>query len=358
MGTVTARARVLDVPGDGEGVNRHFLEQGWTDGLPIVPPTEAAVAAMLDWTDRDPAEALGAMPPEWAPATVEGVAINAVMAGCRPEYFPVVLAAVRAVLDPDYNLYGIQATTNPVTPFLVVNGPVRGELGINGGAGCLGPGWPANATIGRAVRLCLLNLGGGRPGVLDRATHGQPGKYTMCIAENEEENPWGPLHVHRGFAAATSTVTVLAPCGTQNIIDQCSTTAQSLLMTLCHAAAYVGSNNIFLGGEPTLVLCPEHAALLHRGGFTRRDVARFLYDHARTALAAFSPENVEGMLRRRRPRLFDGLPGHFLVPIAEAPEHFHLIVAGGPGPHSLFMPSFGQTTRAITVPIERPARRP
>jgi hypothetical protein len=348
------RAKLIEVDGDFDTVNDYYEARGWSDGLPLVPPTEQRVGAMLEQTDLDPEHFLGTMPPLWAPVTVEHVAINAVMAGCRPAYFPVVLAAIEAVLDPAYNLYAVQATTNPVTPLVLINGPIRKELNLNAGAGCLGPGWRANATIGRALRLCMLNLGGAAPGPIDKATQGQPGKFSFCTAENEEENPWGPFHVHRGFSADDSTVTLLAPTGTQNMIDSASATAAGLLMTFVSAMSYVGSNNVFLAGEPTLLLGPEHAARLHQGGLDRTALCRFLYDHARVPLQEFSPDLRREFLERRRTDQFlAGVPDHYAIPLTDAPENFHIVVAGGPGQHSIFMPSFGGPTKAVTVRIKR-----
>ena len=194
-------SEVLELPDSLEAVEAHFRAQGWTDGLPIVPPTEARVATMLAGIDADPDHVVGKIPPLWAEATVEKVAINAVMAGCGPEAMPVLVAALEAMLDPVFNLYGVQATTHPVAPLLIVHGPAAARLGMHAGAGVFGPGNRANATLGRAVRLCLWNLGGARPGQGDMATQGSPAKYTYAIAERVEASPWGPLHASLGFDA-------------------------------------------------------------------------------------------------------------------------------------------------------------
>ena len=187
-------------PGAWEEIDAHYQERGWTDGLPIVPPTEAAVAAFLAHTDRDPREILGVLPPRQGEATVERVAVNAVMAGCRPAYFPVVLAAVEALADPLFNLDSVQATTHPVAPLIVVNGPIAREIGLHAGGNAFGQGFHANVTIGRAIRLVLTNVGGGLPGSGDRATQGSPAKIAYCIAENEADNPWGAA-ARRGVPA-------------------------------------------------------------------------------------------------------------------------------------------------------------
>ena len=194
-----ARAALIEVPGDLDEFNRFFHERRWSDGMPVIPPTAERVARMLRATRRAPAEIAASIAPAFGTATVERIAINAVLAGCYPEYLPVLIAAAEAVAAPEFNLQSIQTTTNPVTVWLIVNGPIARHLGVNSGINCLGPGAWANATLGRALRLILQNIGGGLPGDMDRATHGQPGKYTFCCAENEEANPWEPLHVERGL---------------------------------------------------------------------------------------------------------------------------------------------------------------
>ncbi|MBA3367867.1 MAG: hypothetical protein H0T99_04235 [Geodermatophilaceae bacterium] len=199
---------LLTIEGEISDVFDYYEAQGWTDGLPVVPPTEAAVAAALEYTDLAPDDVLGKIPATRAEATVHAVAVNAVMAGCKPEYLPVVISAIRGLAHPDFNAYGIQATTNPVAVLVVVNGPIAEELGFNGKGNCLGQGFRANATVGRAVRLCMINIGGGAPQTMDKATQGQPGKYGMCIAENEEESPWDPFHVERGYDKETRAVSV------------------------------------------------------------------------------------------------------------------------------------------------------
>lgn len=334
-----------------EAVNRLFYARNWTDGLPIVPPTEERVHELLAHTDREPAEVLGRIPPKWAEATVELVAINAVMAGCLPEYMPVVLAAVEAVADEEFNLYSLQATTNPVAPLLVVNGPLAEELDINSAGNALGQGWRANATIGRALRLVMMNVGGGLPQRLDKATQGQPGKYSFCIAENEADSPWEPLSVERGFERGVSTVTAFAAVGTHNILDLAARNAEELLMTLISASATVGTNNSYMGGGPLFALCPEHAAILAQDGFSKAEVKRYLYEHARIPLHAFSKSNIDDMLRKRRPKWVT--PGDLQgsVTIADAPEEIWVIVVGGAGPHSCFIPSFGEGSRPVTRAI-------
>ncbi|MCH9018349.1 MAG: hypothetical protein IIB89_11395, partial [Chloroflexi bacterium] len=187
----------IEMVDEFEAVQRMYLERGWTDGLPVVPPTPERVETMLAAAGLPPGDVLAELPPTWGAATVEKLAVNAVMAGCLPEYLPVLIAAVEAISDPVFNLYAIQATTHPCAPLMIINGPIRSALGLNSSSGAYGPGWRANATIGRALRLVLLNVGGAHPGVGDMSTQGAPSKFSYCVAENEEENPWQPLHVDR-----------------------------------------------------------------------------------------------------------------------------------------------------------------
>src|SRR5439155_899490 len=201
-----------------EAVLAEFCKREWCDGLPIVPPTEARVRAMLG--GRDPEKSIGAMPPLWRQATLEKLAVNAVMAGCEAAYFAIIVAAVEAMLDPVFNLYGVQATTHPVAPLVVVNGPYGKAIGVHGGQGCFGPGFRANATIGRAVRLILLNVGGAWPGRGDMATQGSPAKFSYCIAENEDASPWAPM-------CDGDTVTVYGGEPPHNVNDHVSTSASS-----------------------------------------------------------------------------------------------------------------------------------
>ena len=340
----------LELPdSDPTEVNSYFLEQGWTDGLPIIPPTEPAVERMLSLTDRSLDDVIGVMFPNAADATIHAIAVNAVMAGCRPEYFPVVVAAIEAITDEKYNLFGVQATTNPATPFLVVNGPLAQELGFNSKGNCFGPGAQANATVGRAVRLCMISIGGGLSQLLDKATLGQPGKYGMCIAENEDESPWEPHHVERGFGTETSTVSVFTVTGTQNIFEMAAQTAAGLLKNLASSCAYVGMHNVQFGGGPVLVFCPEHAALLASGGFTKQDVKRILYETARVRVEDFPEETLRSVVRVRRPKWFWSDIPSAGIPLADTPDDITILVAGGPGTHSIMLPrsSIGGDSRII-----------
>jgi hypothetical protein len=341
---------ILTIEGDLTDVYEYYLEKGWTDGLPIVPPTEELVAAALEYTDLDPGDSLGRLPATRADATVHNVAVNAVMAGCKPEYLPVVIAAIRGLTVPDFNTFGIQATTNPVAPLVVVNGPIAKELEFNSKGNIFGPGFRANATVGRAVRLCLLNIGGGVPQTMDKSTQGQPGKYGLCIAENEEESPWEPFHVERGYDSETSAVSVVSITGTQNILDLASRNAEGILRTFASSCATVGHQNVQLGGGPLIVMCPEHAQIIAAGGFSKQDVKEFLYEHSRVKLSEFPPETLKGMVKHRRPRRYHSDNPDSYVPLADSPGEIQIVVAGGAGPHSVVSPSFGEATM---VPVHQ-----
>ncbi|HEV3364005.1 MAG TPA: thioredoxin family protein, partial [Acidimicrobiia bacterium] len=206
-----------------------FFERGWTDGLPVVPPTPARVLRMLEGTTRAPDDVVATVGPDFADCTVEKAAVNAVMAGCKPEYFPVVLAAVEAACTDQFNMHGLLCTTWFCGPVIIVNGPIATEIGMNSGVNALGQGNRANATIGRALQLVIRNVGGGRPGEIDRATLGSPGKYTFCFAEDEAGSPWEPLSVERGMPASASTVTLFAGEGPRGVADQLSRTPESLV---------------------------------------------------------------------------------------------------------------------------------
>ncbi len=331
-----------------EAVGEYYYEQGWTDGLPIVPPSPQRVEAMLAWTDRAAADELGEVPPRRALATVEAVAINAVMAGCRPEYLPVLIAAVEAMLVERVDLVAVQTTTHPVSPLLIVNGPIARELGVNCAYGLFGPGWRANATIGRAIRLILLNIGGGLPGLFDHATHGQPSKYTYCIAENEQDNPWEPLHVERGFDPEVSTVTVV-PCESPHELnDHSSRHSDGLLITYANGMGTMATNNAYMYGEPVLCLGPEHAAILAQDGHDKQSIRDYIFEHARVPREIWTRGGCYNEKMNA-----DDFPGATAIPFIERPEDLIVIVAGGPGRHSVWMPTVGNIAMSATKPITR-----
>lgn len=346
----TQRAQRVEVPADLEAFNDLCEQRRWSDGLPLVPPTVERVERMLRYSGRMPTEVVAAIAPGFGVATVERVAINAVMAGCRPEYLPVLLAAVEAVADRRFNLQGIQATTNPVTPWIVVNGPIAREIGVNGRLNCLGQGTPANATIGRALRLVLQNIGGALPGEMDRATHGQPGKYAFCCAENETESPWEPLHVERGLAPGESAVTVIGAAGTLNMNSHAKDAAD-LLRVIADSMTFPTSNDYHFGGQPWVILSPEHAEVLKLAGLTKAEVKRRLWEQSMLLAARFAAKDYARARHTRGPEL-GAVEPHTRLPISVTAEDIGIVVAGGPGTHSVYVPTFGQTravTRAVRI---------
>jgi hypothetical protein len=328
-----------------------MFARGWTDGLPVVIPTAEKVAAMVAACGRDAADPIGPFPPRWRRATIEKVAINAVMAGCRPEYFPVVLAALDAALDNDCQLYGIQTATNTTAPLFIVNGPIVKEIDINARGNVFGQGARANATIGRAVQLVLRNIGGDLPGETDMSTHGQAGKFGACIAEAEDESPWSPFHVDIGFAAADSTVTVIGASAPQNIFTYGCETGQDILEHFIGAALGLGHNNIIFPTGPLFVVSPEHAATMARDGIGKKDIQNALFERARIPLARFAARSVRG-LHHRRERWFAEVGDADHIGIADRPQDVHIVVAGGAGIHSLFVPT-AFSHRPVTRRIAR-----
>ena len=295
-------------------------DRGWSDGLPVIPPTELRVAAMLAGTSRDPLEVVGILPPRRGEATVHAIAVNAVMAGCVPGHMPVLIAAVRAIAHPEFNLSGVNATTHPVSLFLLVSGPIAGELGIHSGSGCFGPGFASNATLGRALRLIQLTVAGAWPGRGDRSTQATPAKIAFCAAENLEESPWPPFQTTRGFAPEENAVTVFGTEGPHNIQDHGSNTALGIMLTIAGSMSQAGSNNILSRGSPVLAFGPEHAATVAAEGWSREDVQtlclrarplpprRALRRPVRGHPGAHRPGCARAPLRAGRPRPYRGQP--------------------------------------------------
>jgi len=264
----TLRSRRITL-GDLEDEIEAGFERGWSDGLPVVPPTEARVLRMLEGTSRSPGEVVAVVPPDLVECTVEKVAVNAVMAGCRPEYLPVVLTAVEAACTSEFNAHGLLATTWFSGPMVVVNGPIARSIGMNSGVNALGQGNRANATIGRALQLVIRNVGGGKPGGVDRATLGQPGKYSFCFAEDEESSPWEPLSVERGMPEGSSAVTLFAAAGVQGMADQLSRAAESLARSLAVCLRNVGHPKLAIGFDAFVVISPEHGRVFRQSGWSK-----------------------------------------------------------------------------------------
>ena len=347
--TVDTRAAAITVPDDLIAFNEECERRNWSDGLPLIPPTAERVALMMRRVPRAPTDLVALIALAFGAASVERIAINAVMAGCRPEHLPVLIAAVEAVADQRFNLQGIQATTNPVTPWIIVNGPIAGTLGFNAGVNCLGQGSRANATLGRALRLIMQNIGGALPGDMDRATHGQPGKHTFCCAENEAQSPWEALHVERGFSAGESAVTVVGAAGTHNLNTH-EKDAAHLLRALAYSMTFPTSNDFHFAGEPWLVISPEHAEVLSRGGFSKADVKKRLWELSKMPAGHFAPKDYARAQHTRGGEL-PGFSPDTQVPVSRCPEDIGILVAGGPGTHSVYVPSFGQT-RAVSRRID------
>lgn len=343
---------MVECDDDPEAVFELLCEKGWSDGLPVIPPTSERVERMLSYCDRDPDQPVVKIPPRYGAATPIRVAANAVMAGCKPEHFPLVLLALEAMAEEPYNLYGTQATTHPCTPMLIFNGPIARELGINCGHNAMGNYFRANAVIGRAVRLALVNIGAAIPGTGDMATHGTPAKFTHCVAENEAASPWEPLHVELGFPKEATTVTVVAGEGPHNINDHESLTPEGILTMVAGTMATTGSNNAYYAGQPVLAFGPEHAATAASGGMTKRDVKQWLYDHATIPLSKFSKEGIERRFRRKQADEFANAPLDTPVHMTKKPEDLIVIVTGGAGKHSAYIPTFGNT-RSVTRALKR-----
>ena len=323
--------------------------RGWTDGLPVVPPTEARVLAMLAGTTRAPDEVVAVVPPDLVPCTVEKVAVNAVLAGCLPEHLPVVLAAVEAACTDAFNVHGVLATTMPASPVIVVNGPVAQAIGMGSGMNALGQGNRANATIGRALQLVVRNVGGGRPGEVDRATQGQPGKYTSCFAELEDGSPFEPLAASRGVPG--DALTLFAGCGWWPVVDQLSRTPESLARSFAASLRGVGHPKLAIAFDALLVVSPEHGRVLREAGWDRARLLAEL-DGLLTVPGAELSRGTDGMA--------EGLPPGFAgVPVPKfRPGGLLLVHAGGAaGLFSTIVPGWvsgAGGSEPTTVPIPRP----
>jgi hypothetical protein len=337
----------IEADDDFECINKLYLERGWGDGLPIVPPTMRRVEQMLAYCDRPWHEPVAKMAPRYGEATPLRLAANAVMAGCRPEYFPLLVLAIEAMCEEPFNLYGVQATTHLCAPLVIVNGPVATELAINSGHNAFGPGAHSNATIGRAVRLALLNIGGAIPGTGDMSTFGAPSKYSYLVAENETASPWEPLHVERGLPREASAVTVIGAECPHNINDHESLTAEGILTTIAGTMAVTGSNDVYYAAQPLVIMGPEHAKTVAGGGYSKADAKRFLQEHATLPLGKFSKENIERRFRVTfRERYANAGPDAPVFAVQRA-EDIIIAVIGGAGKHSAYVPTFG-ATKAVT----------
>jgi len=328
-----------------------FFEKEWSDGLPVIPPTEARVAAMLAGTRRDPNEVIGTVPPLLSAATVRAIAVHAVMAGCKPSYLPLLIGVMEAVLEERFNLTLLQATTSAGAPFILVNGPHARAIGLHGGTGCFGPGFRANATIGRALRLMMTNLGGGIPGVTALSGFGGPWRYTFCVAENEAESPWPSYAATRGFDNNENVVTAIPLEGPVLVWDDVSEDPERLVVAIADMMSAIGGGNIFRQADLAVVLSPQHAALFANGGLSRSDVHALLIERAGRRLGEIKRGGIwRGAAGAARwPFNIDLNDDEAFVPAIGDPDDLHLIVAGGSGsPSSLVMHGITVASRAVS----------
>ena len=318
-----------------------YYERGWTDGLPIVPPTVGRVRQFVDYVGRSPSEIVGAEPTKGRVITLEKVAINSVMAGCLPEHFPVVLAAIEAMSEPRFNLHAMTVSTMGAAVLAVVNGPIAKSIGMNSGVSVFGPGHRANAAIGRAIRLVIINVTGSVSGVLDKATLGHAGKYTWCMAEAEDVSPWAPLHVERGLEDGDSAVSVFAGLSPTQVSNSLGNDPASILNSFGDALFAAGPGQ----GELVVVLSPEHVGYLRQHGWSKQQVKEFLFERSQRTVSEWTAAGgTEG-----------GAQGDDLVGVGRGPESFTLVVAGGPaGAFSSIIPLWGggSNSQSVTRRIE------
>jgi hypothetical protein len=347
----TGAAGFIELPDDAEAMLDEADRLGWGDGLPFVPPTRERIEWMLAASGMDPDYEAGRVSPSGSPLTAAKVAANAVMAGCRPEVFPVVWTAMKTMVTKGFNHEGMQSTTHPTAPLVVVHGPIVASAGFNAGIGTLGPGNRSNATVGRAIRLCLMNIGHARPADGDYATQASPAKYAYCMAENSAESPWEPYYVACGIDPERSAVTVMGAEGPHHVNDHVSTDAVGVLSTVGSMVTVLGSNPTWLTNSQTIiVLGPEHAATVAKSGFTRKDVQYWLYEHARMPLSKYKSGGMWGMQIWPTWKQTITDDNALICPV-DSPDSFRVMVAGGPGKNSAVIPGDAMT-RCWTVPID------
>lgn len=323
-----------------------FLEKQWSDGLPVVTPTEARVQRMLSCTRRSPDELIGNIPPAMEPATVRTVAIHAVMAGCKTEYLPVVLGGISLILREEFNMNGVQGTMHGVAPLMIVNGPYAQKIGLHGGNGCFGPGFRANATIGRAIRLMLTNLGGGIPGVGSATVFSTPLRYTACLTENTERSPWETIAESRGYAPSDNVITCAMVESPRLCYDDVSQEPQRLLTGIADSMAAMSSWNMHVRSDMVVAMGPEQATICAKAGMSRADV------HAELRkLAGRRVRDLKngGNWRRERALKINVDPDNddFFVPVIKDERDLHLVVAGGWGPLTAVCHGWGGGSRAV-----------
>lgn len=347
MATAALQSQRYEVNDLSEAIELYF-EKGWTDGLPVVPPTADSVSAMLAAAGLEPGHEVTFIENRQVSVTAEKIAINAVMAGCKPAYMPVVVAALEAMGDPLWSYHGPATSTGGSAVLMLVNGPIAEELEINHGDNLFGPGWRANATIGRAVRLVMRNVIGTLPGRLDRSTLGHAGKYTYCIAENEAESPWQPVHVERGFRPDQNAVTVFAALAPQQFYNQLSPTSEGILTTAC--ASMRISAGVRSQPQYFLIIAGEHMEVIAKDGWSKNDIRQFCFEHSRISRAELKRINLMAgdITPEDETRMRD---------LVETPDDFIVVAAGShAGAFSAFIPGWGgkRSSRSVTREIRRP----
>ena len=323
-----------------------FLEKEWSDGFPVVTPTEERVQWMLKGTRRKPDEVVGHVPPAGEAATVRTVAIHALMAGCRPEYLPVVLGGLALILREEFNMGGVQCTMHGVAPLMIVNGPYARKIGLHGGNGCFGPGFRANATIGRAIRLMLLNLGGGIAGLASATVFGSPIRYTACLTENMERSPWESLALWRGYAPDDNVISCVMVESPRLHFDDVSTEPERLLTGIGDSMTATGSWHMWFRSAIAVAMSPQHAKLCADAGMSRADVHRRLCE-----LAGRKQRDLKrgGNWRPERARAMNADPDddECFIKAVKDPQNFHLIVAGGMGPVTAVCHGWNDSSRPV-----------
>jgi hypothetical protein len=341
--SMSLTARTHTVP-DLAAAQELYHANGWTDGLPIVPPTEDAVRACLDWAMTPPEQLIGIEPVRAAPITAEKLAINAVMAGCLPMHFPVVLTAMAAMLQPEFLLHGATASTGGCAVLIVLNGPIRREIGASGAFNALGNSDRATAVIGRAIRLALINILEVRPGGIDRSTLGHPGKFSYCVAEDEEDSTWNPLHVERGLPREVSAVTVMAAGAPRQIMNEWTTQPEEILETFAAEMRANMRHYSIWPGNYALIIPKQLREHLQSAGWSKADIASFIHKRARIRRGEWAEVGKRAVVRDRGDTEYAALP---------SPDRLLVIAAGGPagGFGAVIPPWLGHKTAAVTLPI-------
>lgn len=343
---MTQETRIA-APEEAAALIELYYEKGWTDGLPVVPPSESSVNAMLTAAGLDGDAVVGEVKVRNTQITAQKVAVNAVMAGCLPEYMPVVVSAVKGLCSEDFGYHGVATSTGGASIVIIVNGPVARDLGINAKDNAFGPGFRPNMTIGRSLRLLMMNAINTRPGKLDRSTLGSPGKIAFCFAENEEASPWEPLHVERGYAIEESTTTLFAAEGIHQTYNQLSSTPEPLLTGMADAMANMGSANIVGQQQLVVVLAGEHTEVLRNSGWSKKEVKQFLYEKATRSIA-----DLKGA--GRLPGKIEAEDATTLRHPVRSPDDIVVVCAGGAvGCFSACLTGWSshQSTRSVTTPI-------